>query len=136
MASPRKQTSGETTVARDGRFSYEGLDRVIHEKARLGVLTSLAGMPEGLTFNELKRLCELTDGNLNRHLAFLTEAGFVEQVRETGTGRPQTICKLTSAGRKKFQGYLDELQRVIADARNRMQVASSSSRTKLRTSNS
>ena len=51
-----------------GRFAYEGLDRVIHEKARLSVLTSLVAHPKGLVFGDLKALCGLTDGNLSRHL--------------------------------------------------------------------
>ena len=50
----------------EGRFAYEGLDRVIHERARLSIVTSLATNPKGLTFNDLKRLCTLTDGNLSR----------------------------------------------------------------------
>ena len=54
-----------------GRFAYEGLDRVLHEKARLGIMTSLVGRPEGLIFADLKRLCALTDGNLSRHLDVL-----------------------------------------------------------------
>ena len=59
-------------------FAYEGLDRVIHERARLGVLTSLIGHPKGLVFGDLRRLCGLTDGNLSRHLHVLQEAGLVE----------------------------------------------------------
>ena len=51
-----------------GRFAYEGLERVLHEKARLGIMTSLVTRPEGLLFSELKHLCALTDGNLSRHL--------------------------------------------------------------------
>ena len=58
----------------EGRFAYEGLDRVIHERARLSVLTSLATNPKGLTFGDLKQLCALTDGNLSRHLAVLEKA--------------------------------------------------------------
>ena len=50
----------------EGRFAYEGLDRVIHERARLSILTSLVTNPKGLTFNDLKQLCALTDGNLSR----------------------------------------------------------------------
>ena len=60
-----------------GRFAYEGLDRVIHEKARLSVLTSLAAHPNGLLFGDLKQLCGLTDGNLSRHLQVLQEAKLV-----------------------------------------------------------
>ena len=54
-----------------GRFAYEGLERVLHEKARLGIMTSLVTRPEGLLFGDLKRLCALTDGNLSRHLEVL-----------------------------------------------------------------
>ena len=68
--------------AGEGRFSYEGLDRVMHEKARLGILASLAAHAGGLLFNDLKQLCSLTDGNLSRHLAVLSEAGLVETGRE------------------------------------------------------
>ena len=59
-------------------FAYDGLDRVIHEKARLGVLASLAAHRKGLAFGDLRRLCGLTDGNLSRHLQVLHEAGLVE----------------------------------------------------------
>ena len=62
----------------NGRFAYEGLDRVLHEKARLGILTSLVAHPDGLRFGELRTLCALTDGNLSRHLDVLREAGLVE----------------------------------------------------------
>ena len=58
-----------------GRFAYEGLDRVIHEKARLSIVTSLATHPGGLIFNDLKDLCALTDGNLSRHLHILERGG-------------------------------------------------------------
>ena len=57
-----------------GSFAYEGLDRVLHEKARLGILTALATRPDGILFAELKDLCALTDGNLSRHLQVLREA--------------------------------------------------------------
>ena len=66
-----------------GRFAYDGLERVIHEKARLGIVTSLATHPQGLLFNDLKEMCSLTDGNLSRHLQILHEAGItVEQLKE------------------------------------------------------
>jgi len=108
----------------DGRYAYAGLERVIHEKARLGILTSLVGRPEGLTFNDLKELCALTDGNLNRHLAVLEEDGFVEVTRATGQGRPQTQVRFTAVGWQRFQQYLAVLEQVIADAaENRRQAA-------------
>jgi len=75
-------------------FSYEGLDRVIHEKARLGLLTSLMAHPKGLAFADLKQLCGLTDGNLSRHLQVLEDCGLV---RTEKVGRVRT-CQVDPAG--------------------------------------
>ncbi|KTQ91799.1 transcriptional regulator [Aureimonas ureilytica] len=97
-------------------FAYDGLDRVIHEKARLGVMTSLAGQPKGLGFADLKRLCGLTDGNLSRHLQVLEEAGFVRIDKSFSGKRPVTTCFLTEKGRKSFLDYLAILEQVVRDA--------------------
>jgi DNA-binding MarR family transcriptional regulator len=99
-----------------GRFAYDGLDRVIHEKARLGILTSLLTHPDGLLFNDLKSLCSLTDGNLSRHLQILQDAGFVEVWKGHKGKRPQTLCRITADGKNKFREYLGILEHVIADA--------------------
>lgn len=99
-----------------GRYAYEGLDRVIHEKARLGILTGLITRPDGLLFNDLKSLCSLTDGNLSRHLAILEEAALVEIWKGTKGGRPQTLVRITQLGRDKFQEYINVLESVIRDA--------------------
>ena len=99
-----------------GRFAYEGLERVLHEKARLGIMTSLVTRPEGLLFSELKRLCALTDGNLSRHLDVLREAGLVEVWKGFENRRPQTLCRLSVGGRQRFLAYLEELEHVIRDA--------------------
>jgi DNA-binding MarR family transcriptional regulator len=98
------------------RFAYEGLDRVIHEKARLGVLTSLVAHPKGLIFADLKRLCGLTDGNLSRHLQVLQEAGLVDIVKGYDRNRPQTMCRITTKGRRRFLSYLAVLEQVVRDA--------------------
>jgi len=104
------------TGADNGRYAYEGLERVMHEKARLGILTSLAARADGLVFTDLKELCQLTDGNLSRHLAVLQEAGIVE-IWKGGKGRrPQTLCRLTEDGRKRFHDYVSVLEAVVADA--------------------
>lgn len=102
-----------------GRFAYEGLERVIHEKARLSILSSLAAYPQGLLFNDLKELCALTDGNLSRHLQMLEEAKLVEVWKGFKNNRPQTMCRLTEEGRQRFVEYLGVLERVIADAAGR-----------------
>ena len=110
---------GKSTPAVDhsaGRFAYEGLDRVMHEKARLGILTSLVAHPTGLLFNDLKELCALTDGNLSRHLDVLVEARLVEIWKGSKRGRPQTLCRLTKEGRRRFLDYLSVLESVVADA--------------------
>jgi len=100
----------------EGRFAYEGLDRVIHERARLSILTSLMTNPKGLTFNDLKELCALTDGNLSRHLRVLERAKMVEIVKGQDRNRPQTVCRITASGRKNFLEYLETLEQVIRDA--------------------
>jgi DNA-binding HxlR family transcriptional regulator len=100
----------------DARFSYEGLDRIIHERARLSVLTSLVSHPRGLAFPDLKRLCGLTDGNLSRHLAVLQEADLVSLEKGYDQNRPQTLCRLTPSGRTRFLDYLGVLEQVVRDA--------------------
>ena len=97
-------------------FAYEGLDRVIHERARLSLLTSLMTHPNGLSFVELKQLCALTDGNLARHLQVLEEDGMVRLTKENDTGRAQTTARVTAAGRKRYLEYLTILEQVVADA--------------------
>src|ERR1700753_1753701 len=97
-------------------FSYDGLDRVIHEKARLGLLTSLMAHPKGLAFADLKQLCGLTGGNLSRHLQGLQEAGLVEVTKGYEGNRPHTTCRLTKSGRRRFLDYLAVLERLGGDA--------------------
>jgi DNA-binding MarR family transcriptional regulator len=98
------------------RFAYQGLDRVLHERARLSILTSLATSPKGLTFNDLKQLCGLTDGNLSRHLRVLEKGKVVEIVKGHEHNRPQTLCRITTAGRKRFVEYISALEQVVRDA--------------------
>ena len=100
----------------EGRFAYEGLDRVIHERARLSVLTSLLTNPKGLTFGDLKQLCALTDGNLSRHLSVLENAKMVEIAKGHDRNRPQTVCRITANGRKRYLEYLSTLEQVVRDA--------------------
>jgi len=104
------------TSATEGRFAYEGLDRVIHERARLSVLTSLITNPKGLLFNDLKQLCSLTDGNLSRHLRVLETERMVVIVKGHDQNRPQTLCRITAAGRKRYLEYLMTLEQVVKDA--------------------
>lgn len=105
-----------TVVKGEAPFAYQGLDRVFHERARLGIVTSLAGHAEGLSFSELKALCDLTDGNLNRHLQVLEEAGFVRIDKGYEGRRPHTRCSLTGEGRARFSDYLRVLEEVVRTA--------------------
>ncbi len=99
-----------------GRFAYDGLERLIHEKARLSILTSLVSHPKGLLFADLKEMCSLTDGNLSRHLQVLHEGGLVEVWKGFQHNRPQTLCRLTEEGRKRFLEYITVLENVVSDA--------------------
>ena len=97
-------------------FAFEGLDRVMHEKARLGLLSSLIAHPKGLTFSDLKQLCGLSDGNLSRHLQVLQEAKLVSIKKTFEGNRPQTICCLTRDGRRRFLDYLALLEQLVREA--------------------
>ncbi len=112
MTLPKPSLTEEPT----GRFAYEGLERIFHEKARLGIMTSLVTNPRGLVFADLKELCNLTDGNLSRHLQVLHEAGFVEIWKGYHKNRPQTLCQITEEGRRRFLEYINVLETVVQDA--------------------
>ncbi|MCX7865400.1 MAG: transcriptional regulator [Novosphingobium sp.] len=96
-------------------FAFAGLDRLFHERARLGIVTCLAGNPDGLAFSELKRLCGLTDGNLSRHLAALDEAGYVVISKKQAGRRLKTTCRLTPLGRERFIAYLEALESALRE---------------------
>lgn len=113
---PREHAPRAQPVREPGRFAYMGLERVIHEKARLSILASLVTHVDGLLFNDLKTLCNLTDGNLSRQLQVLQEAGFVEVWKGFKNKRPQTLCRLTPDGRKRFVEYINTLESVVSDA--------------------
>ncbi len=102
---------------RDGSYSYDGLDRVLHERARLSILTALSTQGLGQSFADLKRLCDLTDGNLNRHLKVLDEAGLVKITKRGGGRTSETRAAMSATGRRAFVAYLEELERVLRDAR-------------------
>ena len=99
-----------------GRYAFDGIDRVLHEKARLGILTSLLAHRDGLVFNQLRELCALTDGNLSRHLTTLQEAGLVEIWKGHRGKRPQTLVRLTEVGRQRFLEYLNLLESIVSGA--------------------
>src|SRR6202142_1614125 len=100
LRSPLKNANSRSK--RPSRFAYDGLDRVIHERARLSVLTSLITHAKGLPFGELKQLCALTDGNLNRHLMVLEEAKLISIAKGVQNNRPQTFCRITALRRRRY----------------------------------
>lgn len=98
-------------------YSYDGLDRVLHEKTRLQILSALAATAEGHDFHDLKTLCALTDGNLSRHLQVLKDEGLLEVDKSYENNRPHTHVSLTEAGRARFMSYIDALEAVVRNAR-------------------
>lgn len=119
MKQNRKSVSNskKTTKPQSTQDAIEELDRVFHEKARLGILTSIIGTEDGMNFIDLKELCDLTDGNLNRHLKVLVDTG-VLSVRKSGQGRnTNSLYRLTSKGRKAFERYLSALETILNAAK-------------------
>ena len=113
------------TEAREAPFSYPGLERIFHERGRLGDLHVFDRAPDGLSFTELQTACDLTDGNLNRHVHALADLGIVTTEKQRGTGRPLTIYRITKRGRQRFLAYVDELEAVVRDVHERSQSPAS-----------
>ena len=88
------------------------LDRVIHEKGRLAIMSMLAASPE-LSFTELRDALGMTDGNLTTHIRTLQQSGYVSVTKSFQNNRPLTTCALTAAGRKAFAHYINLLERII-----------------------
>jgi DNA-binding HxlR family transcriptional regulator len=94
------------------------LDRLIHERMRLGIVSALAANAS-LTFNDLKRLLETTDGNLSVHARKLEEAGYVSCTKSFEGRMPKTEYKLTEKGRRALSKYLDHMEALIRAMRDR-----------------
>ena len=92
------------------------LDRVIHEKGRLAIMSMLAASPE-LSFTELRDALAMTDGNLTTHIRTLQEAGYVAVAKSYQNNRPLTTCSLTTAGRKAFAEYVNLLEQILQQIR-------------------
>jgi len=94
------------------------LDRVIHEKGRLAIMSMLAASPQ-LSFTELRDTLNMTDGNLTTHIRTLQEAGYVSVTKSFRDNRPLTTCALTSAGKKAFTNYINLLESIIQQTKNK-----------------
>jgi DNA-binding MarR family transcriptional regulator len=88
------------------------LDRVIHEKGRLTIMSLLAASPE-LSFTEIRDTLGMTDGNLTTHIRTLQEAGYVSVAKSYKKNRPLTTCTLTAQGRKAFAAYINLLEAIV-----------------------
>ena len=98
--------------------SPEGLDKVIHERARLGIVASLAARGT-MSFGELKENLGMTDGNLSVHARTLEEAGYIEITKSFVGRKPRTNMTLTPKGEEAFRKYVDYLERIVAPERTR-----------------
>ncbi len=92
------------------------LDRVIHEKGRLAIMSMLAATPE-LSFTELRDTLAMTDGNLVSHMRTLQGAGYVATSKSIENNRSLTTCSLTVAGKKAFTGYINLLEQILEQTR-------------------
>ncbi len=97
---------------------YLQLDRVIHEKGRLAIMSMLAASPE-LSFTELREALAMTDGNLTTHIRTLQEAGYVSITKSFQNRRPLTTCALTAAGKKAFTNYINLLEQIVEQTKPR-----------------
>lgn len=95
----------------------QALERLFHEPNRLAILSALCAADQPLTFTELRDACNLTDGNLNRHLAALEEAGVVRIDKQFVERKPRTTIVVTPAGLARFRAYLDSLAELLAETR-------------------
>jgi DNA-binding MarR family transcriptional regulator len=91
---------------------FQNLDRVIHEKGRMALMSLLAASAE-LSFTEMRDALDMTDGNLSVHLRTLQEAGYVAVTKRFQDRRPLTTCSLTEEGRKAFATYIDLLEQIV-----------------------
>ena len=94
------------------------LDRVIHEKGRLAIMSLLAATPE-LSFREIRDTLEMTDGNVTAHLRTLHESGYVAFTKSMEGGRGVTTYALTATGRKAFTAYLDLLEQIVQQTKKK-----------------
>ena len=92
------------------------LDRVIHEKGRLAIMSMLAASPE-LSFTEMRDALSMTDGNLTTHIRTLQEAGYVSVTKSFHNNRPLTTCALTAAGKKAFASYINLLEEIVRQSK-------------------
>jgi len=121
--STRKKRETEVSSLQDvraakGKHSPPALDRLIHERMRLGIVSALAAN-ESLTFKDLKNLMDTTDGNLSVHARKLEDGGYIACTKSFEGRLPKTEYKLTAAGKRALESYLSHMETLIHQMRNR-----------------
>jgi len=114
----RGDTAGLRSVAGGAETAAPELDRLIHERVRLAIVSALA-VNDTLAFNELKDMLALTDGNLSVHARKLEEAGYVQCTKKFEGRVPRTEFRLTDDGRRALGAYLDHMEAIIQAVRDR-----------------
>lgn len=99
---------------------HDALEKLFHEPNRLSIMSAVCAADKGLSFNDLKAACDLTDGNLNRHLKVLEEAGAVKIQKSFVNSKPRTTISISERGLKRFSEYLAALSEVLDKARRTM----------------
>ena len=95
--------------------SFQQLDKVVHEKSRMAIMSMLAGSSE-LSFTQLRNTLKMTDGNLTTHIRTLQKSGYVVVSKRFNENRPLTTCKLSAIGTKAFSDYISLLERIVKQA--------------------
>jgi DNA-binding HxlR family transcriptional regulator len=111
-------SDSRSSKAKSAATSAPALDRLIHERLRLGIVSSLAAN-ESLTFNDLKNLMHITDGNLSVHARKLEDAGYITCTKSFDGRVPKTEYRLTTSGRRALEGYLNHMETLIKQMRGR-----------------
>lgn len=114
----KKRASLQEVRSAKAEHPAPGLDRLIHERMRLGIVSALAAN-ESLTFNDLKSLMNTTDGNLSVHARKLEDAGYIAVTKSFEDRLPKTEYKLTTAGQRALESYLSHMETIIQQMRNR-----------------
>lgn len=99
---------------------YEALERIFHEPNRLAIMSNLCAADDGMNFTELRNICNMTDGNLNRHLKVLEEANTIKIDKQFVDNKPRTTIRLSSTGLTRFNEYLTALSDVLKQAQAAM----------------
>jgi DNA-binding HxlR family transcriptional regulator len=111
-------TSLQDVAAPKAKHSAHSLDRLIHERMRLGIISALAAN-DSLTFNDLKKLMDTTDGNLSVHARKLEDSGYIACTKSFEGRLPKTEYKLTAAGKRALESYVSHMESLIQQMRNR-----------------